>query len=132
MGEWWQPLPVSGCHLVSLGRRSYRAVTPRSDSPGSQHLQAPPGRDSKTSWTLRCPPLGDCTAAMRLCSPAWVCGIQHVDAQQSHWWHWVVVATGSTVEEKGELHPQQQGTHLQHQHSQPEGKGDVAVPWVGP
>lgn len=65
----WQPLPVSGCHLVSLGRRARQVVTPRIGSPSSQHLQGPAGRHPKTAWVLGHPPLGDCTPPMLVCTP---------------------------------------------------------------
>lgn len=59
LGRRWQPPPVSGCHLVSLGRRARQAVTPRIGSPGSRHLQGPAGRHPKTAWVLGHPSLGD-------------------------------------------------------------------------
>lgn len=152
----WQPLPVSGCHLVSLGRRAGRMGL--QDGPaGSQHRQGQPESIPKqpgcgtptlgSAWVRDprardsgqhgCRPQRRTSGKRRAQSSRWCQGwlrgpwsSQGLKAQQPHRWPGVVA--GVLVKEEGDHHSQQCAGCLQGQHGQPQGQGHLALPWAGP
>lgn len=154
-GQAVRPLPVSGCHLVSLGRRAVRrghrapsiARIPkqpccceplprdrpgcrdprrRDSAPGGQHGCRPQRRTAGTTQVMQ----GQ--QSSRWCR-GWLGGPrsgQSLKAQQPH--RWAGVVAGVLVKKEGDHPPQQCAGCLQCQHSQPQGQGHLALPWAGP